>query len=154
RRSQGASRRDSAAAAEGGNTMKKVISLLLMGVTLTALAQDNGNNDRRNRDRGNNNSRGERSERSGSTTQPASRGAGYEAEYTVLSDRNIFLRERVRPRGSNGPTTRRTNEAAPLTPEQSFALRGVVFEDDEIHAYFENIPESSIQRVAIGEELS
>lgn len=59
----------------------------------------------------------------------------YREQYGVVSDRNIFLRNRYRP-----PTTRPsyTPSGPPRVPEQSFVLRGVVLEDGERRAYFED----------------
>ena len=59
----------------------------------------------------------------------------YREQYGVISDRNIFLRNRYRP-----PTTRPsyTPSGPPRLPEQSFVLRGVVLEDGERRAYFED----------------
>jgi hypothetical protein len=59
----------------------------------------------------------------------------YREQYGVVSERNIFLRSRYRP-----PSTRPsyTSSATQRVPEQSFVLRGVVLEDGEQRAYFED----------------
>lgn len=129
--------------------MKMLLCFILMGATAAVVAQDGGS-DRRSRSNWNR-------DRSGATrTETATSGAAGEnqPEYVVISERNIFLRDRPRPRGNSGPTTRRADDRTPLTPEQSFALRGVVFEEDQYLAYFENIPEASVQQVSIGGELA
>ena len=86
------------------------------------------------------------------TTSPAGASASprqrYSDRYAVLSDRNIFLRERARP------TTQPRPEPAKRTPEESFILTGIVAEDEGIRAYFEDIDGQSITKAAIGDSIA
>ena len=79
----------------------------------------------------------------------------YRDQFGVISERNMFVKDRVRGRGegaSTQPSTRPTE--APLTPEESYVLRGVVFENDLFTAYFENLATSRIEAVNVGAELA
>ena len=85
------------------------------------------------------------------TTQPKSFDA-----YNVIAQRNIFVRDRVRPpepgRSRERPTSRPAD--APLTPQQAYVLRGIVLEEDDLRAYFEDKRTSEITRVATGALLA
>lgn len=112
--------------------MKSLLLVILVAITLTSTlsAQQQGQQDQRK---------------------------GYGDEYGVISERNMFVKDRVRGRGdgegsSTQPTTRPTE--APLTPEESYILRGVVYENDAFLAYFENLNTSRIEAVSIGSELA
>ncbi|GIW76874.1 MAG: hypothetical protein KatS3mg104_1937 [Phycisphaerae bacterium] len=71
--------------------------------------------------------------------QRSSSGSDIPEEYQVIVSRNIFLRERQRPREpSTQPVVIRPVETPPDVPERRFVLRGVVLEDEGIRAYFEN----------------
>lgn len=69
----------------------------------------------------------------------SSQGSDLPEEYQVIASRNMFLRERQRPREpSTQPVVTRPIETPPDIPEKRFVLRGVVLEEEGIRAYFEN----------------
>ena len=76
--------------------------------------------------------------------------------YGVLSERNMFLKERKAPRpsGSDRPQARPPrDENSPQARERQMVLRGVAIEDNELHAYIENTRNNQIVRVAPGDKL-
>lgn len=76
----------------------------------------------------------------------------FREHYGVLSDRNIFLRERGRSsRDRNEPSSRPAGP--PRSPEQSFVLTGIVFEGDEFYAYLEN-ESGSTQTLRVGDPVA
>lgn len=79
----------------------------------------------------------------------------YRDQYGVLSERNMFVKDRVRGRGDDASTqpTSRPSET-PLTPEETYVLRGVIFENDVFTAYFENLASSRIEVASVGSELA
>jgi len=81
---------------------------------------------------------------------------GYNEQFGVISERNMFVKDRVRGRGDGATSRPSTTQSAqsPLTPEESFILRGVVYENDAFTAYFENLGTSRIQAVNAGAELA
>lgn len=88
----------------------------------------------------------------GSSAAPASASEPDE-RYQVLVDQNIFMRQRGR-RTSSPATTSPTSRPAARTPEQSLVLTGVVFEDGEFRAYFEDLGKSSVVRVSNGDAIA
>jgi hypothetical protein len=93
----------------------------------------------------------ETSSRETASRDSAARSPSYSDRYSILSERNIFLRDRRRHVAA--PTTR---AAQPRTPEQSYALTGVVYEpfDDKAYAFFEQIPSGSVLRLEVGDTLA
>jgi hypothetical protein len=86
------------------------------------------------------------------TSQPVKE--SFNDKYGVLSEKNMFLRDRPKPRErTRAPTTTRV-EQPPPTPEQTLVLRGIVVEEGELRAYFENSRSGEIKRVAPGEEVA
>jgi hypothetical protein len=82
--------------------------------------------------------------------------ADFERQYNVVIDNNIFLRERGR---TYSPPVRREPDTQPATApapgeEQTYALRGVVFEGDDLRAYFENLGDNTIVRVEPGDAIA
>ncbi|GMV95862.1 MAG: hypothetical protein HRF43_13155 [Phycisphaerae bacterium] len=75
---------------------------------------------------------------------------GYRERYEVLSERNIFLRERRRRREER-PQSRPYSPPRPV--EESYALRGVVFEEGLFRAYIENLRSGEMLRVQVGDAL-
>lgn len=75
----------------------------------------------------------------------------YRDEYGVLSDRNMFLRDRRKP-----ATTSPTSRPAEKPPEQTFMLTGVVYEplEGKAFAYFEDLNANTILRVGVGEKVA
>src|SRR2546428_7542362 len=78
--------------------------------------------------------------------EPSGRRESYNDRYAVLSERNIFLRDRSRPPPSEGPTTRATHP-----PEQDFVLTGIVYESGGYRAYIEDVVNSNVMRISPGE---
>lgn len=100
------------------------IALLVLVVSTMAVAQSRFGRDR------------DRSRSSSSpTTSPS------DNPYDVIAERNMFMRERHRPRDATtrpAPATVPT-DYVPDTPERRYVLRGVAIEDGEFRAYFENV---------------
>ncbi len=89
-----------------------------------------------------------------STAMSQDRKSEFDEKYGVISERNIFLRERSKPREpTTRETTRPTTVSAPESPEKQIILRGVVIEDNEFRAYFEKVG-GGMLRVAPGEALA
>ena len=84
------------------------------------------------------------------TTKP-----DFNSTYGVVSERNMFLRERraPRPANTNRNTTPREDTNSPQARERQMVLRGVTIEDNELHAYLENTRDNQIVRVAPGDKL-
>jgi hypothetical protein len=76
---------------------------------------------------------------------------GYRDRYGVLSERNIFLRDRGRRRRWE-PTSQPAYGTRPA--EDSYVLRGVVFEDDQFHAYVENLSGYSVLKLGVGDTVA
>lgn len=101
-------------------------------------------------------SRGGRGGDRGERTERSDRGGGgggaedYRGQYGVISEQNIFLRNRYRPPTSRPASTPRE----PRSPEQSFVLRGVVLEEGEHRAYFEDAARRTMMRVRAGDEIA
>ncbi|HEY7087386.1 MAG TPA: hypothetical protein VH518_04805 [Tepidisphaeraceae bacterium] len=100
----------------------------------------NGNNNWRG---GGNDSRS--SDRAGPTTS-----GSYSDQYGVLTDRNIFMRDRS-SRRDRGDVRR---SFGPTTPEQSYVLTGIVFEDGDYHAYFEDLNRGGVQKLVTGGSIA
>lgn len=77
---------------------------------------------------------------------------GYRDRYGVLSERNIFLRDRGRRRRSDQPSSRPAYAPRPI--EDSFVLRGVVYEDGQFHAYVESLNSSTVLKLGLGETVA
>ncbi|HMO25042.1 MAG TPA: hypothetical protein PKB10_02125 [Tepidisphaeraceae bacterium] len=75
----------------------------------------------------------------------------FDREYGVLSEQNMFHRERRRP---SPPSTRPTTTTPPAAPERAFVLVGVVFEDGQVRAYIEDGNTGSIRRLTAGEAIA
>ena len=89
----------------------------------------------------------------GAGTASAQQGAsreGYRDKYSVLSERNIFLRERGRRR-SEEPSFR---PSYTRRAEDGFVLRGVVAEEGQFHAYVESLSSYSVLKLAIGDAVA
>ena len=79
--------------------------------------------------------------------EPAKR-ENYNDRYSVLSEHNIFLRERARP-----TITHRGPSSQPARPlEESFILTGVVLEDDGLRAYVED--QGRVTKLRIGDPVA
>lgn len=75
-------------------------------------------------------------------------------EYDAIVERNMFVRDRQRPREpSTQPAYTRPVETPPDVPERRFVLRGVVIEEEGLRAYFENT-RGGITRVSPGDAVA
>ncbi|MFI5461752.1 MAG: hypothetical protein ACHRXM_40725, partial [Isosphaerales bacterium] len=77
----------------------------------------------------------------------------YRERYGVLTDRNMFLRDRRGPRSrwGDGPSSRPSYDARPI--DETLILTGIVFEEGEWRAYFEDTRASSALRLRVGESV-
>jgi hypothetical protein len=86
-------------------------------------------------------------------TPPTTR-ENYNDRYGVLSDRNIFLRERGRP----APSTRRyessTMSSSRPAAESTYVLTGIVLEGGQYRAYVEEVSTGRVQRLAVGDAVA
>jgi hypothetical protein len=73
----------------------------------------------------------------------------YNDKYAMLSEHNIFVRDRSRPAARETATTRPTHP-----PEQDFVLTGIVFEAGGYHAYIEDVANARVMRLAVGEGMA
>ena len=151
-------------------TTRKTTLAAALALTLTLSFAANAQFRDRDRDRsgGDRNDRsrfGDRSQRNGSTsgsnsstpstTQPSqsdsgsTRPAEYRERYAILAERNIFLKER---RGTREPP--RFDGPREPRPEQTFSLTGIVEEEGQFRAYFENLRNPSFTRVSLGDPIA
>ena len=72
--------------------------------------------------------------------------------YTVIAERNIFLKERSSRRPSERSTSSTQPSRRPL--EESFVLVGIVREEGEWRAYVEETGRSSTRRLTAGDEVA
>ena len=88
----------------------------------------------------------------------AARPPSYSDRYAILSQRNIFLKDRSRGGSRNGsttgPTSSSSSQSSHRSPEETLALRGIVVEQGEVRAYFEDTVNSRMLRVAVGETIA
>ena len=92
------------------------------------------------------------------SARPA-RPPSYSDRYSVLTQRNIFLKDRSRGgsrNGTTGPTTSSAASTQPArrSPEETLLLRGIVVEQGEVRAYFEDVVNSRMVRVGQGETIA
>jgi hypothetical protein len=90
-----------------------------------------------------------------SATPPAPSPAkpqSYRERYAVLSERNIFLKDR---RVRSGPSTSRSGSDRPPAPppEATYVLTGVVLEEGQYRAYVED-SNGKINRLAVGDAIA
>ena len=82
----------------------------------------------------------------------------YTERYGVLSDRNIFLRDRshptTRPTGPSSAGSSSSNTISRSDPEHSIVVRGIVFEDHAYHAYIENSASGVVTRLSEGDPIA
>ena len=78
----------------------------------------------------------------------------YGDRYNVLSERNIFMRERGLP--ATRPYAPRTYDSAPVRPplEASFVLTGIVLEEGQYRAYVEDVSSGRVHRLAVGDPIA
>jgi len=88
---------------------------------------------------------------------PAPGKVNYNDRYNVLSERNIFLRERGKPTRSNYTASTRDsasyqNSRPPI--EAAFVLTGIVLEEGQYRAYVEDTSTGRVHRLAVGDSVA
>jgi hypothetical protein len=84
---------------------------------------------------------------SSSSSAASSRSDEFSNKYGILTERNIFVRNR--PRISRGPV----QQAAPRRPEENLVVRGFALQDGRNVAFVENLSSRETQRVLAGESV-
>ena len=78
--------------------------------------------------------------------------------YAVLTEQNIFVKDRRSLRRSDRPPGQQREptalELAKLTPEAKYVLTGVVFEDGDYRAFIEDTKASRVLRLSVGEPIA
>ena len=91
-------------------------------------------------------------------SEQPSRRVSYSDRYSILSERNIFLRDRSRgsSNGIGGSTTNPSASTQPSRrlPEETLLLTGIVLEDGEYRAYVEDQVNARILRVSQGDAIA
>jgi hypothetical protein len=94
------------------------------------------------------------------TTKPAAP-QRYSDRYSILSQRNIFLKDRSRGSssgggrdGRNGSTTQASSQPSRRPIEESMVLTGIVEEGGQYRAYVEDQLAGAVLRVSNGERLA
>lgn len=80
--------------------------------------------------------------------------ASFEARYGSLLTHNLFERERRPPRPETPPESEDRPPPPPPPPEKDYRLVGIVFEEGQFRAYFENTRTNRIERVAPGDAIA
>ena len=81
----------------------------------------------------------------------------FEDRYGTLLTHNLFHKERRPPppkRTDEAPPEREETPPPPAVPEKDFRLVGIVFENEAFRAYFEDLKQKRIVRVAAGETIA
>lgn len=76
----------------------------------------------------------------------------YAEKFGVITQRNIFLRNRARSRSENDGARRESRP--PRKAEQALILRGIVREDERLIAFVENVDDGATHRVALGDSIA
>lgn len=87
----------------------------------------------------------------------SSRSGNYSDHYGVISERNIFLKDRAHPTtrsSAGGSGSSSTQPSSRTDPEHAMTLTGIVFEDNAYHAFLENRDSNTIQRVNVGDSVA
>jgi hypothetical protein len=86
-------------------------------------------------------------------TQPPRQ--NYGDRYNVLSERNIFMRERGRPAPSSRPRNDYSSQSQPApVPEATYVLTGIVLEEGQYRAYVEEAGTGRVHRLAVGDAIA
>jgi hypothetical protein len=75
----------------------------------------------------------------------------YSDRYSVLTEHNIFMKDRARRPAAT--TQRATSQAAAPPLEASLVLRGIVMEEEGFRAYVENLESQNMLKIAIGDDI-
>ena len=84
-------------------------------------------------------------------------GADRADDFAILSQKNIFMRDRQPPPDPSRWASRPHETPRPYVPDppaKSFVLRGVVIEDNELHAYIENTRTGDVTRLVPGDAVA
>src|SRR5437868_5949080 len=87
---------------------------------------------------------------------PAPAKVNYNDRYGVLSERNIFLRERGKP-ATRPSYTRGSDSNSSFTrppPEAVYVLTGIVLEEGQYRAYVEDTSTGRVHRLAVGDTVA
>ena len=86
---------------------------------------------------------------------PQPRESDFRERYQILTDRNIFLRNRTRPQ-SRTPTTNQSGSSSRSArrPEQSYTLTGIILEEGRRIAFIENATTGTTERLAVGAPIA
>jgi hypothetical protein len=87
------------------------------------------------------------------TTAPAPAKPTFSERYSIVSDKNIFLRDRSRGAPTTASTQSSTHRSTPL-PEETLMLTGIVLEDVGMRAYIEDSVTFRILKLAVGESVA
>jgi hypothetical protein len=87
---------------------------------------------------------------SGNSGNSSTAHESYSERYSIVTDNNIFMRDRHRRSGRYEPTTS-TATTRPL--EESLVLTGIVIEDQGLRAYVENTDTHSVMRLSPGDAI-
>jgi hypothetical protein len=85
-----------------------------------------------------------------STEKPIVR-PSFRERYSILSDHNIFMRERRSARDRDRSTTQPSFQR---TPEQTFVLTGIVLEAGQRRAYMEDRERGGLIKLSIGDTIA
>ena len=78
-------------------------------------------------------------------------------DFSILTQKNIFVRDRQPPPDPSQwrpATTQQAPPAVPDSPAKSIVLRGVVIEDNELHAYVEDSRSGTATRLVTGDAIA
>lgn len=81
----------------------------------------------------------------------------FKDRYGLIAERDIFAKDRRRPysRPSDSSSSRPSNPSfTQRSPEQSLVLTGIVIEEGEWRAYFENLSAGSIIKARVGDPMA
>jgi len=93
-------------------------------------------------------------------SKPPEKQQSFDERYKVIWEQNMFLKERKKPGSTTprngadggGPNGRGNREQR--APETLFALRGVVFEEGQNFAYFEDMTTAKMLRLIVGDSIA
>jgi hypothetical protein len=101
------------------------VAVAVLSAATDVFAQRDRNNDRRGGSNG-----GGGNNRGNAAAAPATQRVGFDGLYGDVVARNMFLKDRRRPNTGAGATTQASTRPA-VTPENSYVLIGVVFEEED-----------------------
>ena len=85
---------------------------------------------------------------------PQPRESDFRERYQILTDRNIFLRNRTRPQSRTPTTQSSSSSQTARRPEQSYTLTGIILEEGRRIAFIENATTGTTERLAVGAPIA